>query len=342
MASRKNLETTDRDGSPPRTRSKTVALDNASEPGPSTDRRENRGRRSHQNLERLVELLMEQQRQMATQLQELAHPTYQGNVVNRSEVNVPPELTGNRESENVPAPSEQPAFESHTEPAIWQQIALNLSKGYRSSVAPTEKPLFTDNGNHNPKRFLEQFEAYFVRTGQDSSKRLVEVLPCLSGKAAEWATFHRNTWKDFAQFQQDFLGYFWSPAHQFKVRSQIVSQSYSQHSSLSMADFFLKQVNVLNTLEFIGPEDVVVAEMMRCFPPHIQSLWEVVSSDQRSLKGALQFLEGQSRVAQSMPEPQRHPIGKSFKNTSTAGGTSSRFNPFSIPPPTFSGNGKRT
>lgn len=62
-----------------------------------------------------------------------------------------------------------------------------------------------------------------------------------------------------------------------------------------MANFCLKQINVL-TLDYKERRKVVVAKM-RCVTSRIQTLWEVVISEQRTLKSVFQSLEGQSRAS---------------------------------------------
>lgn len=209
-----------------------------------------------------------------------------GNIFPRSET-----ITSNSNmvmpSGNAPP---QPNVSSSEE---WKRVALALT-GKSGALGTIEKPKFKSNESHNPLIFLNRFEKYFKSLGIPIEEKLDVVKGCLSYQAEDWATIHEASWTSYEQFAQDFLAYFWSEERQLVERARILKFRYLNDHRMSMADFFMRQVNRFRCFTPCMSEGSIINEVMRQFPTHIQSLWGACHN--RTFAGAIEFLERQGTV----------------------------------------------
>lgn len=102
---------------------------------------------------------------------------------------------------------------------------------------------------------------------------------------------NESKWTCYEEFKLEFLTYFWSSERQLTYRNAVFRNYHQTDRSLSMSEYFVKQVNIFKTFTPPLGDDLILMEIMKQFPINLQSLWGVYPD--RSLSGALTFLERQ-------------------------------------------------
>lgn len=186
----------------------------------------------------------------------------------------------------------------------------NISNVSSSNSVPTvvfaqqdTPPLFDPAKQFGSGRYLEDLESYFLKRSVPDDRKLEIALEGLQGHAKNWATICKTTWHNYADFKAGFQNYFWSVQDQGKVRQQINSGRWSKENSLS--EHFAYIASLANLLTTPIPEDVLVAEIMKHFPTHIQALWSLKPI--HTLGEALSFLKQQEDIGNGRERQQ--PVG---------------------------------
>lgn len=218
-----------------------------------------------------------------------------------------------------------------------------LTTSISRSNIPQPRPIFADSETSNPVRFLERFELYFKRTYLPEEDKISEVISCLSRQAWDWAEYHKGTWNHFNHFRAAFLDKFWSEDRQHEIRVQLLSRAYDPSRESTMAEYFMRQVNHLRTLTIPLAESLLLADLMLLFPEPVRGLWRTLPKHERTMRGAMDFLERQSLIHPPKKRKFTPHQGQRESNVTTISKEVTSFNPFSVPPPPIvpSGNEKR-
>lgn len=160
---------------------------------------------------------------------------------------------------------------------------------------PPAIPRFKGDGSKHPVKFIEELETYIRKLEIPYNKQLDTVYDALSGNAEDWSTIYKLSWMNFGDFKEDFLDSYWSDIEQNKVRHQISSHKWITNNRYSMENHFAKYVGLARLLTKPIPEDVLLSEIMRHFPKHIQSLWML--KENRTIAKAAQFLRHQDNIS---------------------------------------------
>lgn len=229
----------------------------------------------------------------------------------------------------------------------WKSVALALTaQSYRTTTM--EKPSFRSPESQNPVLFLQRLDRFIRAVGASPTQALDIVKDCLTGPASEWMDMTEGLWTTIEHFKRDFLAFFWSEERQYSERVRLGNLRYSPDRSLTMTEFFLRQVSAYRLFSPPIPEALIISEVMRQLPVSTQSLWATVSN--RTLTTALEFLERQVSITgkrlrntynyASEPKPVTATAAVRYSPTRpngfyeprvSTGNTS--FAPFSVPPP---------
>lgn len=162
-------------------------------------------------------------------------------------------------------------------------------------------PLFDPAKRFGSGRYLEDLELYFQKRQIPEERKLEVAIEGLQGHAKNWATVYKSSWKTFDDFRSGFQNYFWSLQDQGKVRHQINSGRWKSESTLS--EHFAYMASLANLLTNPIPEDILVEELIRHFPTHIQALWSLKA--QHTLREAMTFLKQQEDIGNGVEHRQQ-------------------------------------
>lgn len=200
-------------------------------------------------------------------------------------------------SVNESSPNQTPSFTPDNSPDEWKQVAMLLAN--KPPPTTLEKPTFRCRKGKHPVVFLNHFERYFKSLRVPESEKLELVKECLQGSASEWAETVQSSWLSYQDFERDFFKLFWSEDRQFAERVRLGNLKFLSERSLSMTDYFLRQVSAYRLFDPPVSEPVILSEVMRQYPAHIQSLWSVVPN--RSIVSAIEFFERQEIITSKRP-----------------------------------------
>lgn len=184
----------------------------------------------------------------------------------------------------------------------WKQVAVALAnKPYAMSI---DKPSFRGPNTKHPIVFLNRFERYFKSLKLPEGEKLEAVKDCLTGAASEWSETLQSSWITYDDFKKAFTQLFWSEDRQFAERVRLGNMKYLSERSMTMTGYFLRQISSYRLFDPPLSETLILTEILRQYPPNIQSLWAVVPN--RTIVSALEFFERQEIIA-----------GKRFRPEST-------------------------
>ncbi|CAH1188794.1 unnamed protein product [Phyllotreta striolata] len=170
-------------------------------------------------------------------------------------------------------------------------------------------PKFKSDGTKHPVKFIEELDSYLKKMEIPPAQQLNVVNKALVGAAEDWSTIYKISWLTFEDFRRDFLDCFWSEVEQNRVRHQISTHKWMTGSRHSMEGHFAKYVGMARLLTKPIPEEILLADLMRHFPPAIQSLWML--KENKTLTNAALFLRQQEDISAEGPN---HYRGRPFLN----------------------------
>lgn len=154
-------------------------------------------------------------------------------------------------------------------------------------------PIFRGTNKH-PVKYLAELDAYFTRMNVTEEDKLDIVNESLVGDALDWAAIYQISWETFEDFKSDFLNSYWSEEAQDKLRQTITTTRWSRKTGRSMENHFAHYVGLARLLTNPIPEATLINELLKHFPPTIQSLWQL--KENKSISGAAEFLRHQEHI----------------------------------------------
>ncbi|XP_044752904.1 uncharacterized protein LOC123312507 [Coccinella septempunctata] len=202
--------------------------------------------------------------------------------------------------------------------AEWQEATLSLiAKG---SAINSEAPIFRNAVRDHPARFLKALEDHFNLTHTPRSEHLNLAKSRLHGSAKDWVEFLSDGWSTYDDFKREFLAAFWSVDQQHEERRRLGMRKYQAAQDGDMASHFLRQINRYRLFSPPLSQDTMQREVMRQYPPAIQSLWALM--DRPTLAYTVTFLERQDSIERSQPHSDtRHHLRRRSEGNPTKANT---------------------
>lgn len=173
----------------------------------------------------------------------------------------------------------------------------------------TTMPKFNgDLMKKHPIQFLQELVHYFKKIQVNPEQQLDLLVESMEGPAADWFTIYRPTWITIEDFQADFLHSFWSDVQQNQLRHQIGTTVWSVHNGMTMVNHFAHYVSLARRLTTPISEKTLVNQIIKHFPPHIQSLWML--KGETTIAGTAEFLRQQESIITSITVPPRPNISE--------------------------------
>ncbi|GLV61260.1 hypothetical protein CBL_21087 [Carabus blaptoides fortunei] len=153
---------------------------------------------------------------------------------------------------------------------------------------------------------------------------------CLTGESIDWAEVYSGCWSSYNDFKTDFLHTYWSDTAQNKVRHKISTDRWDVKKTPSVLNHLAYHVSQHKMLTNQMPEPVFVSEVIRHFPVHLQSLWQVMGEN--TITDLTEFLRRQEATTRIVQE--RRVVNKPTTRVDAKGGeNASTSNPRAIGAP---------
>lgn len=188
-----------------------------------------------------------------------------------------------------------------------------LGRAVGNKVDPPTLTFKGGKEDMHPAEFMRRLEDYFVQNEVQDDQAVGMARDCLSGAAADWATFHREAFRDFEDFKEGFLTEFWSSERQDELMNELFRGVYTR----AKGDMKVYAYSLAARATYLDPpvgEAVIVRALKKHFPRHIRQILAGARGSMRTVKdladalGEMEQCEGtpgagEQRAQSGAPRP---------------------------------------
>lgn len=161
----------------------------------------------------------------------------------------------------------------------------------------------------HPAEFIRRLEDYFGQNDVQDDQAVGLARDCLGGAAADWATFHREAFRDFTDFRDEFLAEFWSSERQEELMNELFRGAYARGKG-TMKEYAYALAARATYLDPPVGEAVIVRALKKHFPRHIRQILAGARGSMRTVRDLADALE-------ELEQCEGTPTGASEQRTQT-------------------------
>lgn len=166
---------------------------------------------------------------------------------------------------------------------------LEKNPGVITCMEKPKPPKFYGTEEENPVKFIRDLKSH-MRKLHVHEDRIEIAMECVSVSVRSVLNIFKANWRDFKDFEREFLDIYWNLVRQDKVREKIIKGVWRKDKGKTKLEYFANKLDLARELTHKIPESHLINIIMRQLPEMIQAQW--IAMENPTLGKAAALLKG--------------------------------------------------